>query len=47
MYRITNKVILSHTLCVQVVIRPGDPAEGIVTKTVHKTLPGDGGIGCI
>ena len=24
-------------------IRLGDPAHGIVTKTVHKTLPGGGG----
>ena len=24
-------------------IRIGDPAHGIVTKTVHKTLPGGGG----
>ena len=24
-------------------IRLGGPAHGIVTKTVHKTLPGDGG----
>ena len=23
-------------------IRPGGPAHGIVTKTVHKTLPGGG-----
>ena len=25
-------------------IRPGGPAHGIVTKTVHKTLPGGGGV---
>ena len=25
-------------------IRLGDPAHGIVTKTVHKTLPGGGGV---
>ena len=29
-------------------IRLGDPAHGIVTKTVHKTLPGgDGGPGVV
>ena len=27
-------------------IRPGGPAHGIVTKTVHKTLPGGGGWWC-
>ena len=25
-------------------IRLGGPAHGIVTKTVHKTLPGSGGV---
>ena len=25
-------------------IRLSGPAHGIVTKTVHKTLPGDGGV---
>ena len=27
-------------------IRLGGPAHGIITKTVHKTLPGGGGCGC-
>ena len=26
-------------------LKPGGPAHGIVTKTVHKTLPGDRGQG--
>ena len=38
---ITSRVIVYRILA----IRLSDPAHGIVTKTVHKTLPGVVGVG--
>ena len=41
---ITGSLMLPYICLEWNLIRLGGPAHGIVTKTVHKTLPGGGGV---